>query len=77
MVLNSDGVTQQKSNPNGEPNGVKTEGMNNLQEKLQLGNSMQSAPRQPKFESKDEEREYIKFRLAQGSPSLTIVKMMD
>jgi len=60
MVLNSDGVVS-KSNPNGEVKEKKT-----LPPMGKISSTMQSAPQHPKFETKEMEREYIKFRLAQA-----------
>jgi len=61
MVLNNDGINVLK-NPNGDA--AQSEPAKNP-----LGNvssSMQSAPRKPEFATKEEEREWIKFRLAQA-----------
>jgi hypothetical protein len=64
MVLNSDGLLlSHKSDENGDVNGARksSSGMG------RLSSAMQSAPQQPKFETKEQEREWVKFRLAQGS----------
>ena len=61
MVLNSDGLNVPKNGVNGDAEPKKS----NSQPKFKVG-MMQSAPRQPEFETKEEEREWIKFRLAQG-----------
>ena len=58
MVMNSD---VQKIEVNGDAEPKKS----SIPAKFNVG-TMQSAPRQPKFETKEEEREWIKFRLAQG-----------
>jgi len=69
MVLNSDGVaTTAKNDPNGVE--VKQPKSNPMGK---ISSTMQSAPQQPKFETKEEEREYIKFRLAQGMQGYHIV----
>jgi len=62
MVLNSDGIT--KSTPNGVP--AKETGELEGPPMGKVSSMMQSAPHQPKFETKEEEREWLKFRLAQA-----------
>jgi len=70
MVLNSDGNAATKTNPNGDVNGVSADGVNGSVAKNtpmgKIASSMQSAPQKPKFETKEEEREWVKFRLAQA-----------
>ena len=61
MVLNSDGLNI----PKNEVNGAAEPKKSNSPPKFNVG-MMQSAPRQPKFDTKEEEREWVKFRLAQG-----------
>jgi len=61
MVLNSDGNAVSKETPNGVP--VPAKGGAPMGK---IGSSMQSAPQKPNFDTKEEEREYVKFRLAQA-----------
>jgi hypothetical protein len=73
MVLNSDGTAASKTNPNGDVNAVN----GSVKKSVPMGkiaSTMQSAPQHPKFETKEEEREWIKFRLAQGPLSNQLLR---
>jgi hypothetical protein len=63
MVLKSDGILRSnKSEKDEDVNGAEkpSSGMG------PLSGAMQSAPQQPKFETKEQERKWVKFRLIQG-----------
>lgn len=72
MVVNSDTIQITKNEPNGVPvkhiqNGQRESVQaEESQPMSKVSSAMQSAPKLPKFGTKEEEREWVKFRLAQG-----------
>ena len=68
MPINSDGP-QRETQSKPQANGHVTPSAGSNEEPKFMPNttqSMASAPKPPKFESKLQEREWLKFRLAQG-----------